>query len=82
MHGMHGMYWHHGWFFGMRILWWLFWIFIAVGIWRLVSRWPATLVQRPSESPLDIVKRRYAEGALTTAEYEERLAKLSESKQA
>jgi putative membrane protein len=76
---MHGMYWHHGWFFGMRLLWWVLWIFIAVGIWRLVGRWPAAL-QRPSESPLDIVKRRYAEGALSTAEYEERLAKLSESK--
>jgi uncharacterized membrane protein len=32
-----------------------------------------------AESPLEVLQRRYAEGALTTVEYEERRQKLAEA---
>lgn len=73
-----GMDWHSGWFFGMHFLWWLFWIVAAVGIWAWIIR-SAAPPSPKAESPLEVLRRRYAEGALTTAEYEDRRARLAES---
>jgi putative membrane protein len=60
----------------MHLVWWIFWI--GVAIWAFVVRSGTPPVQR-DESPLEVLRRRYAEGALTTAEYEERRVKLTES---
>jgi putative membrane protein len=77
--GMHwGADWHAGWFLGMHLAWWIFWIVVAVGIWAAVSRSVRPPASR-ADSPIEVLQRRYAEGALTTAEYEERRAKLTES---
>ena len=73
-----GMDWHSGWFFGMHLVWWLFWIVVTVGIWVAITRSAAPTAPKP-ESPLEVLQRRYAEGALTTTEYEERKAKLAGS---
>jgi putative membrane protein len=70
--------WHSGWFLGMHLVWWIVWIGVAVALWTFVARSGTPPVQR-DESPLEVLRRRYAEGALTTAEYEERRAKLTES---
>lgn len=63
-------------------LWWplgmvfmvIFWVLIVAGIVLLV-RWLWTVGQpggsRP-ESPLDILKKRYARGEITKAEFDER----------
>jgi putative membrane protein len=65
---------------GMHWFWWLFWIAVIVGVWWTFSRRP--MAEPPphsaslSESPLDRLQRRYADGEITTEEYEERKATL------
>ena len=76
-----GMDWQSGWFFGMHLAWWIFWIVFALAAWAVLAR-SAALPGPKAESPLEVLQRRYAEGALTTAEYEERKAKLAESRTA
>jgi len=68
--------WHSGWFLGMHLVWWGFWILLLVVIWAAGMRSPVPPTPK-AESPLDVLKRRYAEGALTTAEYEERKGRLT-----
>lgn len=70
--------WHSGWFFGMHLAWWIFWIVVTVAIWTVLTRSAASPAQK-GESALEVLRRRYAEGALTTEEYEERRAKLAET---
>lgn len=70
--------WHSGWFLGMHLAWWVFWITVTILVVAVVGRSAAPTAPKP-ESPLEVLKRRYAEGALTTAEYEERRAQLAET---
>jgi len=73
-----GADWQSGWFWGMHLGMWIFWIVVAVVVWVLVSR--LHVPRAPTaESPLEVLQRRYAEGALTTVEYEERRQKLAEA---
>jgi putative membrane protein len=70
--------WHGGWMWGMHIAWWGIWlVVVAVFWWALVWVGASSGGPQASESPADILRRRYAEGALTTAEFEERMAKLA-----
>ena len=57
----------------MHVFWWLFWI-VAI----LVVLSPLTPFSRGRrrETPLEVLQRRYAAGEVSTAEYEERKAKL------
>lgn len=71
--------WSSGWFFGMHLLWWLFWALVVVALWRILVRAKRPAREAANESPIDVLKRRYADGAMGTAEYEERLAKLRET---
>lgn len=70
----HGMW-------GMHVGWWVFWIIlIALGIWFITSarmRVPSSPPGR-EESPLEALKRRYANGEISTEEYEERKARLED----
>jgi cytochrome c oxidase cbb3-type subunit 2 len=63
-----------GWGFGMA-LWWLFWIallvLVVVAIWRLIER-PGGRGGGGEESPLEILKRRYARGEIDRDEFERR----------
>jgi putative membrane protein len=69
---------HHVW--GMHWLWWLFWILVIVAVlWALsrhLTRPAPPPEQAPPESPLDRLERRYADGEISTEEYEERRALL------
>jgi putative membrane protein len=74
---------HHVW--GMHWLWWLFWILVIVAVLWALSRLlmrpapppeQAPPEQAPPESPLDRLERRYADGEISTEEYEERKATL------
>jgi putative membrane protein len=69
--------WHSGWFFGMHLALWIFWIVVALAVWGVLTRSPTPAAK--GESALEVLRRRYAEGALTTEEYEERRAKLAET---
>lgn len=69
--------WDSGWIWGMHLVWWLFWVVLAIGIWWAVTR--SSAASRPTvlETPLEVLRRRYAEGALTTEEFEKRRNVLS-----
>jgi putative membrane protein len=70
--------WQSGWFLGMHLVWWVFWVVVIVAILAALIR-SAGPAAPGAESPLEILRKRYAQGAVTTAEFEERRAKLVES---
>ena len=64
---------------------WLFWIFLvallAGGLWRLFATrrgGPPPPGGTPRETPRETLDRRYADGDISTQEYEERRRKLGE----
>lgn len=72
---------HDGWMWGMHWGWWIFWLFtIAVVVWAVARSRPDRPASPPStptrETPLETLQRRYAEGEISTEEYEERKRRL------
>ncbi|HZP94615.1 MAG TPA: SHOCT domain-containing protein [Burkholderiales bacterium] len=62
------------WFFGMHALWWVFWVVVIVALVAFVlPGWN----RGERETPLEILKRRYAAGEISKDEYEERRATLT-----
>ena len=68
----HGTGW---WFFGMHFLWWFFWIALIVIAFSTVTPVPKSQM-KSGERALDILRRRYAAGQVTTEDYERRKAIL------
>lgn len=66
-------YFNDGWFWGMHLFWWLFWVFLIVLFFGLITPVPRS---KARETPLQILQRRYAAGEITTQEYDERKARL------
>ena len=64
-----------GWFLGMHLLWWLFWVVVIVAFVSLFTPVPKQEAKR-RDTPLDILQRRYAAGEISTEEYEQRRAGL------
>ena len=58
---------HHYW--GMHFFWWLFWIILIVWLFSTQRKMPSQ--QTKDESPLEILKKRFAKGEITKEEYEE-----------
>ena len=71
----HGFFWNGPWgmLFGI-----LFWSALFLGMFYIVYRLWNTVFSRsyPKESPLDILREKYARGEINTEEYEERKTKL------
>ena len=65
-----------GWFLGMHLLWWLFWVVVIVAFASLFTPVPKQEAKR-RDTPLDILQRRYAAGEISTEEYEQRRAGLA-----
>lgn len=66
-------------FWGMHLIWWLFWIGFIVLFLALIEPIPrkrARVLRMRRETPLDMLQRRYAGGELTTDQYEERRVAL------
>lgn len=68
---------HNGWMWGMPWIWWVVGIILIVGVVWAISRVqvrqgspPPRVNQR--ETPLEALQRRYADGEISTEEYEER----------
>jgi hypothetical protein len=58
-----GYNWQPGWFFGMHLLWWVFWIgMLAVCAWSF-SRWVGPASGAGRETPLDVLWRRLCGGS-------------------
>ena len=58
---------HHFW--GMHSFWWLFWLIII--LWAIKASQKTTYHKTDNETPLDILKKRFAKGEITKEEYEE-----------
>jgi len=59
-----------GHFWGMHLIWWIIWIIFIVWIFGSPYKIPGQRSKR--ETPLDILKKRYANGDITKEEFEER----------
>lgn len=73
------MYYGHGYMLGMHFIWWIFWVLIIVVLVALLLRRQSSggsAASRPT--PLEILERRYAAGEISTQEFEERKAKLTQ----
>ena len=60
------MYEHH--YLGMHFFWWLFWIILIVWLFSTQRKMPSQ--QTKDESPLEILKKRFAKGEITKDEYQ------------
>ncbi len=65
---VHGTEWS---FFGMHFIWWFIWIAILLGAFTTYTPIPKAHL-RTGERALDILRRRFAAGQLSTEEYERR----------
>ncbi len=65
----------YGYWFGMNLVWWVFWVVVIAAFFAFLTPVPRR-GNRPPTDPLDVLKRRYAAGEITTAEYDERRARL------
>ncbi len=62
-------------FWGMHFFWWLFWIAAIVALFSLFTLVPRG---RRRETPLEVLRRRYAAGEISSEEYDERKKKLDD----
>lgn len=60
---------YNGNFGGMHLLWWLIWFIFL--IWIYATPWDFPGQRKKKDSPLDILKRRFANGDLSKEEFEE-----------
>jgi putative membrane protein len=60
------MYEHHYW--GMHFFWWLFWLILV--LWLFSTRRKNLGQQTKGDSPLEILKKRFAKGEITKDEYQ------------
>jgi len=72
----------YGWMFGMHLLWWVFWLALVGILIALVVRQgsppPPPGAAHPLElTPLQLLERRYANGEISTEEFEERKKHLA-----
>lgn len=57
-------------FWGMHIFWWLVWIIVL--IWIFATPYDIPGQRKKRDTPLDILKKRFARGEITKEEYEEK----------
>jgi putative membrane protein len=64
-------------FWGMHFIWWIFWIIMLV--WIFMTPWDIPGQRSKKETPLDILKKRFANGEITKEEYTEKKKFLDEN---
>jgi len=62
---------HEGYYFwGMHLFWWFVWIMLLIWIFAIPYNIPGQRLKR--DSPLDILKKRFASGEIDLKEYQEK----------
>ena len=54
-------------FWGMHLIWWVIWLFLL--FWIFATPYSIPGERRRKDSPLDILKKRFAAGQITEREY-------------
>lgn len=70
--------WYYEYHWGMNWIWWFIWLLLLIWIFALPYDIPGQRSRR--EDPLDILKRRYANGEIDQQEYEQRKSVLENNK--
>ncbi len=60
---------NYGEYWGMHWIWWILWIFFI--IWVFATPWDIPGQRNKKDTPLDILKKRFANGEINKVEYEE-----------
>jgi putative membrane protein len=64
------MYDNYGEFGGMHWIWWILWMLLL--IWIFATPWDIPGQRTTRETPIDILKRRFANAEITKEEFDER----------
>ena len=62
----------------MHLIWWIIWMVLI--IWIFATPWSIPGQRAKKDSPLDILKKRFAKGEITKEEFEESKKILNASK--
>ncbi|MEQ9442784.1 MAG: SHOCT domain-containing protein [Cyclobacteriaceae bacterium] len=62
------MHWFEGHYWGMHIIWWVIWVIFI--IWIFANPWNRPGQRTKKETPLDLLKKRYAKGEISKEEFE------------
>ena len=65
-------------FGGMHFIWWILWVIMIIWIFAIPADIPGQ--RKRKDSPLDVLKKRFATGEIDTNEYEERKRVLEDRK--
>lgn len=63
------MHWFEGHYWGMHIIWWVIWVILI--LWIFATPWDIPGQRTSRETPLDLLKKRYAQGEISKEEYED-----------
>lgn len=63
------MHWFEGHYWGMHIIWWVIWVIFI--IWIFATPWDIPGQKTKKETPLDLLKKRYARGEISKSEFED-----------
>jgi putative membrane protein len=61
---------YSGYFWGMNLIWWLLWLIML--FWIFATPYDIPGQRGKKDSPLDILKKRFASGQITNEEYQEK----------
>ena len=61
------MHWFEGQYWGMHTIWWVIWVVFM--IWVFFTPWDIPGQKTKRETPLDLLKKRYARGEISKEEY-------------
>ncbi|NDP22121.1 MAG: SHOCT domain-containing protein [Paludibacter sp.] len=61
------MHWFEGQYWGMHTIWWVIWVVFM--IWVFFTPWDIPGQKTKKETPLDLLKKRYARGEISKEEY-------------
>lgn len=68
---------YENYYYGMNVTWWIIWIVLMFWIFAIPYDIPGQ--RRKKESEYDILRKKYADGAITTIEYLEKKKTLEKA---